>query len=108
MNPRPRARIGITLGDPRGIGHEVTVAALADAVVEHAADFTLIGPEGLLRPDFPHRQVHRSADGAQGSFLHSDAPCQRASPGWANWYPGAGQRTRIGRGRQSICGDTIC
>jgi 4-hydroxythreonine-4-phosphate dehydrogenase len=45
-----RPRIAITLGDPRGIGPEVTAGALADAEIANAADFVLVGPDGLLRP----------------------------------------------------------
>ena len=42
-----KPRIGITLGDPRGVGPEVTAAALEDA---RAADIDvrLIGPRGLV------------------------------------------------------------
>lgn len=45
MESRPR--IGITLGDPRGIGPEVTAEALARPGIREAADYVLIGPEGL-------------------------------------------------------------
>jgi 4-hydroxythreonine-4-phosphate dehydrogenase len=45
-----RPRIAITLGDPRGIGPEVTAGALADAEIASAADFVLVGPDALLRP----------------------------------------------------------
>ncbi len=41
-----RPRIGITLGDPRGIGPEVTAAALRDRAPGDAS-FRLIGPAGL-------------------------------------------------------------
>ncbi len=41
-----RPRIGITLGDPRGIGPEVTAAALG-ARAGIGVDFHLIGPSGL-------------------------------------------------------------
>jgi 4-hydroxythreonine-4-phosphate dehydrogenase len=44
-----RPRIAITLGDPRGIGPEVTRAALADAEVASAAEWVLVGPDALLR-----------------------------------------------------------
>jgi 4-hydroxythreonine-4-phosphate dehydrogenase len=47
---RDRPRIAITLGDPRGIGPEVTRAALADSRVAGAADFVLVGPAPFLRP----------------------------------------------------------
>ena len=40
-----RPRIAVTLGDPRGIGPEVTQAALADPQLAGAADFVLLGPE---------------------------------------------------------------
>lgn len=40
------ARVGITLGDPRGIGPEVTAAALA-ARTGMQADIRIIGPDGL-------------------------------------------------------------
>jgi 4-hydroxythreonine-4-phosphate dehydrogenase len=53
---RERPRIGITIGDPRGIGPEVVAAALADPRVAATADFLLIGPGGtLLGP--PHEEV---------------------------------------------------
>ena len=44
MTQRPR--IGITLGDPRGIGPEVTAAALA-ARADAGVAFRVIGPTGL-------------------------------------------------------------
>ena len=40
-----RPRIAVTLGDPRGIGPEVTQAALADPQLSGAADFVVLGPE---------------------------------------------------------------
>lgn len=40
-------RIGITLGDPRGIGPEVIASALAAPAVREAARYVLIGPESL-------------------------------------------------------------
>ena len=42
-----RPRIGITLGDPRGIGPEVSAAALA-ARRDLDVDFRIIGPTGLI------------------------------------------------------------
>lgn len=44
----PRPRIAVTMGDPRGIGHEVIASALASPSVRRLADFRLIGPEGLI------------------------------------------------------------
>jgi 4-hydroxythreonine-4-phosphate dehydrogenase len=41
-----RPRIAITLGDPRGIGPEVTAHALADPSISGIADFHVVGPTG--------------------------------------------------------------
>ena len=43
---RPRVRLAITLGDPRGIGPEIIAAALRDTRVLAAADLLLVGPRG--------------------------------------------------------------
>ncbi len=40
-----RPRIAVTLGDPRGIGPEVTQAALADPDLAGQADYVVLGPE---------------------------------------------------------------
>lgn len=49
---RSRPRIAITLGDPRGIGPEVTARALDDSALYELADYHLIGPTGAaLAPD---------------------------------------------------------
>jgi 4-hydroxythreonine-4-phosphate dehydrogenase len=48
MGVRP-VRVAVTLGDPRGIGPEVSEAALADPGVAGAASFVRVGPESLLR-----------------------------------------------------------
>jgi 4-hydroxythreonine-4-phosphate dehydrogenase len=40
-----RPRIAITLGDPRGIGPEVTAKALADPAVRGLADFVVVGAD---------------------------------------------------------------
>ena len=50
MGVRP-VRVAVTLGDPRGIGPEVTEAALADREVAGAASFVRVGPESLMRSD---------------------------------------------------------
>ena len=47
-----RPRIAITLGDPRGIGPEVTAKALDDPAVRELADFIVVGPTGTART--PH------------------------------------------------------
>jgi 4-hydroxythreonine-4-phosphate dehydrogenase len=43
-----RKLIGITLGDPRGIGPEITEKALRHPDLSNLADFVLIGPAGLV------------------------------------------------------------
>ena len=42
-----RPRIGITVGDPRGVGPEVIAAVLGDPSVWGLADFVVIGPPGI-------------------------------------------------------------
>jgi 4-hydroxythreonine-4-phosphate dehydrogenase len=45
-----RARVAITLGDPRGIGPEVVRKALADPRVRDAIEPTVVGPDGTGQP----------------------------------------------------------
>ncbi|MBI1809459.1 MAG: 4-hydroxythreonine-4-phosphate dehydrogenase PdxA [Gemmatimonadetes bacterium] len=47
-----RARLAVTLGDPRGIGAEVVAKALATESVRAACDAVVVGPTGLaVAPD---------------------------------------------------------
>ena len=47
-----RARLAITLGDPRGIGAEIVRKALFDSRVAGACEAVIVGPSGLdVRPD---------------------------------------------------------
>ena len=49
---RSRARLAITLGDPRGIGAEIVRKALGDSSVASACETVIVGPSGLeVRPD---------------------------------------------------------
>jgi len=41
-----RLRIAVTLGDPRGIGPEVTASALRDESLRGVAEFRVVGPSG--------------------------------------------------------------
>jgi 4-hydroxythreonine-4-phosphate dehydrogenase len=43
--PFSKPRIAVTLGDPRGVGPEVTLAALQSPELADAADFVVLGPE---------------------------------------------------------------
>lgn len=45
-----RPRVAVTLGDPRGIGPEVTAKALADPEVAALAEWTTVGAEGWRGP----------------------------------------------------------
>jgi 4-hydroxythreonine-4-phosphate dehydrogenase len=48
----PRPRLAITLGDPRGIGAEITAKALAEPEIAALAEFVVVGPEGTdVTPD---------------------------------------------------------
>lgn len=53
--------IGITLGDPAGVGPEVARAALADARLPGGVDFRIIGGEGSFRPGQPTLESARHA-----------------------------------------------
>jgi 4-hydroxythreonine-4-phosphate dehydrogenase len=47
-----RPRIAVTLGDPRGIGPEVTARALQDESLRGIAEFRVVGPSGTqMAPD---------------------------------------------------------
>jgi 4-hydroxythreonine-4-phosphate dehydrogenase len=49
---RSRARLAITLGDPRGIGAEIVRKALGDSRIAAACETVMIGASGLdMRPD---------------------------------------------------------
>jgi 4-hydroxythreonine-4-phosphate dehydrogenase len=39
-----RPRVAITLGDPRGIGTEITLRSLADPEIQRLAEFVVVGP----------------------------------------------------------------
>ncbi len=55
MSRLSRKCIGITLGDPAGVGAEVVAKALAQAQVRKAAKFIIIGDACLFRRYFPVR-----------------------------------------------------
>lgn len=45
-----RARLAVTLGDPRGIGPEIVRSALADERVKAVVEPTVVGPDGVGLP----------------------------------------------------------
>lgn len=55
MSRLSRKWIGITLGDPAGVGAQVTANALSRPALRRSANFVLIGDEVLFKKYFPHR-----------------------------------------------------
>lgn len=55
MSRLSRKCIGITLGDPAGVGAEVAANALARPAVRRLSHFVLIGDEALFKRNFPVR-----------------------------------------------------
>lgn len=66
-----RPRIAISAGDPRGIGPEVVRAALGDPRVAEAAEFRVVGPEGVVQgvPLVPVGRWEPGMDPAQAGRL---------------------------------------
>ncbi len=71
-------RIGITLGDPRGIGPEVIASALAATAVREVARYLLIGPKSVdggdagVISDQAIGRVEREVVGAWGGQVEAD------------------------------------
>lgn len=61
-----RARLAITLGDPRGIGPEIVAKALADPRVRELVEATIVGPTG----------TDVNADMAVGSWATGGTPAE--------------------------------
>ncbi|MBA3881950.1 MAG: 4-hydroxythreonine-4-phosphate dehydrogenase PdxA [Chthoniobacterales bacterium] len=59
-----RKRIGITLGDPAGVGPEVVRTALASSQLPRGAEFRIIGAYGDCSPGQPTAETARAAFGA--------------------------------------------
>lgn len=55
-----RPRLAITLGDPAGIGSEVTLKALADSSITNLAHFTLVGSRTLLQNTYHQLRQHNA------------------------------------------------
>jgi 4-hydroxy-L-threonine phosphate dehydrogenase PdxA len=54
-------RIGITLGDPAGIGPEIIDKALASPELRYRADLQIIGSRGGTRPGYPDSHSAKAA-----------------------------------------------
>ncbi|HEY2897666.1 MAG TPA: 4-hydroxythreonine-4-phosphate dehydrogenase PdxA [Gemmatimonadaceae bacterium] len=59
-----KARLAVTLGDPRGIGPEIVAAALADARVRARSELVIVGPSGTVVPPSEEIGEWHSGDGA--------------------------------------------
>ncbi|MEX0911926.1 MAG: 4-hydroxythreonine-4-phosphate dehydrogenase PdxA [Gemmatimonadota bacterium] len=63
-----RVRIGVTLGDPRGIGPEIVAAALDSDALRERAHFVLIGPDGTSAgPPGESTGTWRDGDGPEAA-----------------------------------------
>ncbi len=71
---RSRARLAITLGDPRGIGAEIVRKALGDPRVAAACETVMIGASGLdIRPDVAVGSWRNSGEVADAGRLAGEA-----------------------------------
>jgi 4-hydroxythreonine-4-phosphate dehydrogenase len=61
MNGKNRLRVGITLGDPAGIGPEITQAALRSGELPHGPDYIVIGKIGSAVPGHPSAETSKAA-----------------------------------------------
>ena len=77
MGVRP-VRVALTLGDPRGIGPEVTGAALADREIAGAASFVRWGPDSLVGPEGVGAGGWPAADGAAAAGRVAGEAIRRA------------------------------
>ena len=76
--PVVRARLAVTLGDPRGIGPEIVRLAMADARVAAACDLVLVGPLGVeVAPHVPIGTWH-AADGEKKAGQLAGVAVERA------------------------------
>ncbi|MEJ2546318.1 MAG: 4-hydroxythreonine-4-phosphate dehydrogenase PdxA [Gemmatimonadota bacterium] len=75
MNPRPAApTLGITLGDPRGIGPEVTLSALREGAGKDRAGIIVIGPRSLRHAFEPLTDVRGPVDYLEIDEWSGDEP----------------------------------
>ncbi len=71
---RTRARLAITLGDPRGIGAEIVRKALGDSKVAAACETVIVGASGLdIRPDIAVGSWRNSGEVADAGRMAGQA-----------------------------------
>ena len=73
-----RARLAVTLGDPRGIGPEIVARAAADPRVRDAAELVLVGPAGCEVPVDEPVGEWRAGDDAAAAGLLAGAAIERS------------------------------
>jgi 4-hydroxythreonine-4-phosphate dehydrogenase len=118
---RAPIRLAVTLGDPRGIGPEVTAAALA-ALPSRAATMVVVGPEGTaVAPDVAVGRWHGGSSEAAGRLAGAaiehavalavagevdgivTAPIDKAALGLAGYpYPGHTEMLRALTGSEEV------
>ena len=84
--------IGITMGDPMGIGPEVIVKALADPIIRKSAKFIVFGLEETLRYAADKAEIEPFWKRCQHEKINRDYPCkvlvadydEIAIPVWSN------------------------
>jgi len=91
-----RSLLALTLGDPAGIGPEVSLAAACDSAVRTAADLVLIGPAALRPSEIPEL----GADAAE--LARAELGARVARLGGQAWIASAAAETwQIGRPQAS-------
>lgn len=75
---RTRARLAVTLGDPRGIGAEIVRKALADPRVATACEAVILGPAGLDVPSDVSVGTWHASDGPAAAGRFAGAAIERA------------------------------
>jgi 4-hydroxythreonine-4-phosphate dehydrogenase len=79
MSSEGRARLAVTLGDPRGIGPEIVARALVDDRVRTACDPVIVGPEGAGVPVAERVGSWSRGDGAALAGRLAGAAIERAT-----------------------------
>lgn len=73
-----KARLAMTVGDPRGIGPEIVAKALADPRVSERCDIVVVGPEGTTAPVAESVGQWRPESGAAAAGKLSGLAIERA------------------------------
>ncbi len=71
-HPTNAIRVGITIGNPNGIGPEITARALSNPAISTVAEFVVFASEKLFVDALPRSQSWSPVSGA--SFLETEVP----------------------------------